>query len=551
MSNPGGLGYEEVTVEGDHSIRVRVRGRHMATALFVVVGLVTVVGARSAAAPASPLQTIPTLRIGASTPLSTLDSARTTEGLAFTVEGYGVESLVTIAPDGSVRPHLAKSVTQPSPVKYVYTLRKGIKFWDGNELTAADAANALNYYRYKGFHTSGAHGYPSVKSIVAKGRYQVVVTLKSADSTWQYTPAIFGWIFEKKFQAEHGADMGKPDVLVMGTGPWKFDSLDPTRRVVMSANPNYWGGKVPIQRLSVEFIPDQTSLALAYRAGQIDVAYVSDPRSFSATSGARITNVPQCGIIQLGLNTKLAPWRDVHVRRAAAYAISRNDLMAAAGITDTATPVYTLIHPVLLQSLAPKPAVDKLLKSVNQYRLNLDKARAEMRQSAFPNGVKSEIEIYNFQPYPQVMQVLAANLARVGIDVDVKVVPVAQWLATANGPHQNIPMNFTGHECTNPDPGSLLRQIVDSKNATTGRLNRSDYTNPKADALIDAGRKTSDRAKRFGIYSDLLSILSRDVPYIPLYSSKNFFALSPKFNYGKFNTYAPLDVQTMFATRPR
>jgi MarR-like DNA-binding transcriptional regulator SgrR of sgrS sRNA len=72
--------------------------------------------------------------------------------------------------------------------------------------------------------------FPTVKSITATGPYTVVVTLTHPDPSWQDVPATVGWpIFEKSFAEAHKGTLGNPGVLVEGTGPWEFDSLDPTK----------------------------------------------------------------------------------------------------------------------------------------------------------------------------------------------------------------------------------------------------------------------------------------------------------------------------------
>src|SRR5262249_25496414 len=65
-----------------------------------------------------------------------------------------LETLLKLGPSGQVQPDLAQSFSQPGPAVYVFHLRHGVKFWDGNELTAADVANALNFYRYPALTTS-------------------------------------------------------------------------------------------------------------------------------------------------------------------------------------------------------------------------------------------------------------------------------------------------------------------------------------------------------------------------------------------------------------
>src|SRR5262249_12228049 len=148
--------------------------------------------------------------------------------------------------------------------------------------------------------------------------------LKRPDPLWQYTPAVDGWIFEKAFQDSHRSTFGQPGTLVMGTGPWKFDSLDPTSSVELSANAHWWGGEVPIQHVSFKFFGDEQGVALAMRGGEIDLdPFVVGDKAFEATSTDKVVDIPSSGNAFFAMNTKKPPWDDVHVRRAAAYAIDK------------------------------------------------------------------------------------------------------------------------------------------------------------------------------------------------------------------------------------
>jgi len=510
--------------------------------LVVLATVVAAVGfaSGSAAAPVSDSdaqQTIPVVRVGISS-IPSLDITRSTLASIYWVAHLGLENLMKLDASGRPRPHLASSVRNPSPRTYEYTLRRGVKFWNGNELTAADVAHSLNYYRYREFPTSAQLGYPNVRSIKAAGRYKVVVTLKSRDALWQYTPATHGFIFEKKFQLTHGAAMGRPGVLTMGTGPWKFDSFDTTRGVELSANRNYWGGRVPIQRVSVKLLTGEQGLALALRAGEIDIApSIATAGAFEATSGVKVVDVHSCGPWYMAMNTKKPPWDDVHVRRAAAYAINKPGIIAAAGVRSQ--PIPTMLTPLALRSLASKAEVDKLLKSLPQYPFNLAKARAEMAQSKYRNGVPRTTfpAIAGLANFTGVAQGVAGMLEKIGINGEVKAMPVGQFVALGSGPKENIDTFASGLACQVADPGLFANTLLHSKRVKVGGVNRANYTNPAADALIDGAKKLSDPAERFAAYGKLLKILARDVPYVPLYTLSNGYALSRNFTFPGFHQF--------------
>lgn len=493
--------------------------------------------------------TIATLRVGLDASPSTVNPAM--EGQTFITDSMGLENLLRIGPNNSLQPWLAQSVTQPSPATYVYHLRHGVKFWDGNEMTAADVANALNYYRYPTSLMSAF--YTSVKNIKAVGRYAVWVTLKHPDARWKYVPALYGWIFEQKFQDAHKATMGQPGTLIMGTGPFEYDSIDPTSGIELSANPHYWGGPVKIQHISVKYIPDPTSLALAMRAGAIDVAPdISDVTAFNAAIGSAGKVVPStngaCGIQgPIEMNTKVAPWSDVHVRRAVAYAINRADIATAAGLPG-AIPLYTLISPPQLQLLASPAQVAKLLNSLPTYHFNLAKAKQELAQSAYPSGFSYTWGVTSLFGTQNIAEAIAGDLSKIGINITVKTVSFGAWFSEFAAPH-TAGINIFGFGCDNPDPALYPSTLLGDRSLQGARPeNFPQYNPPGMNALVQDGITTTNKAKRFAIYSKILQMLGTDVPYVPLVTSPSFAAVSNNLTWKGFGNFEvngdpwPLDI---------
>jgi peptide/nickel transport system substrate-binding protein len=508
---------------------VKVRFAAAVAALLAAAGLTACSG--TASAPASSA-TIPLLRIGLPWSQTTLDGTKNIN--ASWITGLGLETLVRFGPQGQVQPSLASSWAQTSPVTYVYHLRHDVRFWDGDPLTAADAAYSLNYDRAAGSQV--AFAFSSVKAITAPDRYTVLVTLRQPDASWQFVPAeINSEIFEKKFAQAHQGSFGKPGVLVMGSGPWVVNSLDPTTGARLTANPHWWGGKVPVQHIAITFYASETSEALAFRAGEIDLdPNIASPQSFAASSGAKLLVTPSCSNAFFGMNTHNPGWDDVHVRRAVAYALNRSDIIAANG--GYATPIYTVTPPQLLQTIASPAQISALLKSIPLYPYDLAKARQEMAQSAYPHGFSTTVQAYNYGTATDVFQVIAAELAKIGIRMQIKDMEVTAWQALETGPAAKRSTGFATGGCFNPDP-STYSDFLGSKNTQPGAWNIADYAPPAVDSLLDAGIATTDKSRRFAVYSRLFSRLQADVPYIGLFVSDTTIALSPKFTYAGFNQW--------------
>ncbi len=283
----------------------------------------------------------------------------------------------------------------------------------------------------------------------------------------------------------------------MGTGPWEVDGLDPTSGAQLSANPDWWGGKVPIQHISFRFFSSETSEALAMRAGEIDlVNNISDPRSFEATSGAKMLSATSCWTGYFAFNVESAPWDDVHVRRAVAYALNRTDIVAANG--GYAEPNYTFIPPMMLGTIASPAQVNGLLGSINLYPYSLAKAKAELAESAYPHGFSTTLLAYSYGNSLDIYQVIAADLGKIGIKAQVKVDTLPAWHVVEGGPPKQRSATFSQNGCDSPDPSWYTLEL-DSAGIQDGN-DLANYASPTIDHLIAVGDAATSPGKRFAAY---------------------------------------------------
>jgi peptide/nickel transport system substrate-binding protein len=512
-------------------MRLRLPAALAAAALALLAAgcSATTAAPQAAGAGGSIAATIPLLRIGDDAALSTLDTGTDEDN-----DVYGtLETLTKFGPGGQVEPSLASSVSQPNATTYVYHLRQGVKFWNGDPMTSADVVNALDYYSKPGSYVSSL--LVSVKSIIATNPDTVTVTLKypfapwSAEATGQFP------VFEKKFQQEHPATMGQPGTLIMGTGPWQIDSFDPTTGLELSANPHWWGGSVPIKHISVKLFASETSEALAFRGGEIDVASdVLNPRAFKSTSGGSIVSAPAFSEGYFGMNVNQPPWNNIHVRRAVAYSVNRSDIIAALG--NNAEPVTTFIPPSGLYRLGSQSQVTALVNGLPSYPYNLAKAKQELAQSPYPHGFTATTQTITFASYTPVNEAIAGDLAKIGINLKLKTIGFTQYLAFASGPKSAIGGLYATFNVQNPDPNAFPSEMLGGANIPSG-YNWADYDPPASDTLIKQAEAAQDNSQRLAIYGQLLNMLGTDVPYVPLYIQDYNVALSSNLTWPNYNVY--------------
>ncbi|MCQ8835595.1 ABC transporter substrate-binding protein [Streptomyces malaysiensis] len=463
---------------------------------------------------------IPQLKVGVIGKVPTLDP-KSNIGSGLYTNTLGLESLLRIGSNGRLEPWLATGYEQKSDKVYEYRLRKGVKFWDGSELTSDDVKYSWDHYRFDG--STRSRYFRNVADISTPDTYTVRVELKTPDGSWKYTPAMF-WsvIFQKKFAQEHKKSHGKPGTLLVATGPWKFDSLNPTSGMELSANPYYWGGKPPIGRISVKSYADDNSMALALRAGEIDLSpSIGSPKGFNATAGKNsVTTVAICATTLLSMPTKNAPWDDVHVRRAVAYGLDRKNIIASTQ-GRAGAPLQMLISPILMRPLGSKEEVDSALATIPVHDHDLGKAKAELAKSKVPNGFSGTF--VTPQSMAPTSEVIVDQLKKVGINLKLKSMTDTTWAALITGPADKRPMTIAETGACSPDP-SWDDIFLGKANTAVGGLNLANYTPPEVDKLLASGLTTNEPKKRLQIYTDLLRRLGKDLPYVPLYAEGNHYA---------------------------
>lgn len=422
-----------------------------------------------------------------------------------------LEPLLRIDENGDLQPWLAEGFEQISDTVWEYTLREGVKFWDGAELTADDVA--FSWMRLVNKEATNNQFFSVIDTVEAVDDHLVRVTLKEPNASWEFTPAlVYSVVYQRAHYEASAESYGQPGGLVMGTGAYTIDSFDPTTGLELSANPDYWGGEPPIARLSFKSFADDNSMGLALRAGEIDLApMVGDPAGFDAAAGGNsVTTVPTCSTAFVSMPTMTAPFDDVHVRRAVAHTLNRDDVIAATN-GRAGAPTDVMISPMVLQNLGTEAGVDAVLDALPSYDLDLDAARAELAQSSQPDGFETEIIVD--AAHATVAQVMAAQLAEVGIDVTVTTAGPVEYAALITGPEETRPFTFLEVGACTPDPS------WNNLFFTSGPgLNLAAWSSPEVDQLLADALLTTDGAERLSLYGELLQKVGDEVPYVPIYA---------------------------------
>jgi peptide/nickel transport system substrate-binding protein len=358
------------------------------------------------------------------------------------------EGPLAFADDLSLTPGVAESWQQVDDTTYQYVLRQGVTFGDGSPLTPADIVASFTYHMKPDAGSQLAAFFSSVDTVEATGDNEVTVKLKAPNVQFQYTPAhMAGFIFKKSQLDEFPEDIGTPEALPLGTGPYKLVEFTPAASVVLEARDDYWGPKPTAKRIVFTSIPDRQTRLLAMQNGDIDGTFdlaISDIDQWKALGNVDVITAPSLGVFMLTLDQSAPPFDDLHVRKAIAYAIDREGLVQAVlkGNGEAAT---ALNPPEMWAGVLPLDEVKAFYATLPTYSFDLEKAKAELAQSAHAAGFEIAVPGSTSDPYMiNILQSVSENLKQIGITVNVQEIDHNQWLA-GYFRHENLGMQIMAY----------------------------------------------------------------------------------------------------------
>ena len=332
-----------------------------------------------------------------------------------------LEGLTKINVNGSVTPLLAESWTMdPDGRSYTFKLKKGVKFHDGEAFDASDVKFSFERAKdEKSTNKAKKAVFDNIARIDTPDAYTVILTLNNADGNFLFrlgeNTAV---ILDPKSAAGTAT---KP----IGTGPFKFDDWKKGSSVTLAKWDGFRDAKsVKLQRVSFRFINDPAARVAALMAGDIDgVPRLDAPQAVKQLqSDPRFTVVigSTAGKGIMSINNRKKPFDDVRVRRALAYAIDRKAFIDG---------VLEGLGQPIGSHFAPTDA--GYVDLTAQYPYDPEKAKALLKEA----GVATPLNVTLTLPPPQYArkggEVLAAQLAKVGVVAKIENVEWAQWLGGA------------------------------------------------------------------------------------------------------------------------
>ncbi len=359
------------------------------------------------------------LVVGSQVAPPTLDPTVNAAAAIDEVVDYNVfQHLVELQPDGQVVPVLATSWTTSKGGKvYTFTIRKGVRFSNGDPMTPADVVFSLeNVIRHpKTFPYAADLG---ATSATAVGTDEVAVTLSSPSWSFLFNLASYaiGDVLDPRTVSKLATDP-------IGTGPYTVTGEVPNYSVTLGLNPYYWGTKPGVAGAEFRYFTNANAEDAALESGQIDVidnlaspqelsTFKSDPSKYVVVSG--LTN----GKVQLTINNAAGPLSSKLVRQAINMAISKKTIIdvAAAGLS----------VPIGTDTVPSDPYYIDLSKL---YPYDPAKAKQLLAKAGYPNGFSTTLTLPPYYYAQLAGPVVQSELGAIGIKVTIKNVQWPLWLS--------------------------------------------------------------------------------------------------------------------------
>ena len=418
----------------------------------------------------------------------------------------------------AVQPDLAESMpTTSSDGKTVTVkIRSGVKFHNGDALTSADVKYTFDRIIDPKNAAVARSFFGDVDTITAPDATTVVFNLKTPNAALiAYMAHPNTGIVSKKI-GEANADLSKKETAI-GSGPFKLAEWVPDNYMRFEANKDYYvSGQPYLDGIRINVVPDETAITAALRTKAADMAIVVDAkvaRTLRSESGVTLSAKPSLSYNLLFVNTKRAPFDNLKVRQAIAYAIDRKAIIDAVAFGEGE--VTGPIAPGLANYALPTSQYPLYTRDVAKAKQLLTEANVGpvsftmLTQTTEPAYAKD------------IAQLVQAQLAEIGVTMKIETLEFTQWVDRWLKADFDMAPGLNGG---GPDPDFyVFRYFTDD-----GNLNFvTSYKNPISSDAIKQARATTDVAKRKELYTTAQKELVNGVPFIWLYVGRDYNATLP------------------------
>ena len=439
------------------------------------------------------------------------------------------EGLVKPNSDGEMIPAVAeKYELSEDGTTYTFTLREGVKFHNGQTVTAEDVVYSINRCAAvpEGQEKPLVAAFSAVKSVEALDEKTVAVTIAQRDLEFisYMTAAIIP------------ADYENQDTAPVGTGPFRFVSRTPQQDFVMERFEDYWGAPAWLDKVTYKICENADALVMNLNGGSIDLcAHLTSAQASQLNQSFQVLEGTMNLVQAIYLNNQAKPFDNQLVRQALCYAIDRQGIMDMVA-DGHGTAVGSSIYPAFTKYFLPE--------LVDKYPHDVAKAKELLTQAGYPDGFDMTISVpNNYQPHMDTAEVVAEQLREAGINVTIQPVEWSTWLDTIYNGRQ-FQATVVGVDAANMTARAMLERFT----SDYGK-NFINYNNPAYDALFQQAINAQDEATQTDLYKQMETMLADTAANVYIQDLCDLVAMRQDLGGLKFYPIYVLDLSTVYLTQ--
>ncbi|TMQ22781.1 MAG: twin-arginine translocation signal domain-containing protein [Candidatus Rokuibacteriota bacterium] len=433
--------------------------------------------------------------------ISRLDPHYSTSSNDIRVSFNLFDNLTSRHPDGKLHPALATDWKLTAPTTWTFKLRPGVKYHNGDPFSSADAKFSIERTYSPTAKTMVATALSTIDRIEAPDATTLVVHTKKPDPLLPARLGFYGGqIVPKKYVESAGNDgfNAKP----VGTGPVRFVSWTKDDKLVCEANPDYWGGRIDMDRWTVRPIPETAPRIAALLKGEVDIITqlpADQEERVAGNATTRVTGALYAGLYVMAVNSKRPPLDNPLVKQALSHAIDREaivkELWRGRGIVPNGMVAKGDNH--FDSKLPPLP-------------YNPSAARDLLKKAGYKNEeIVIETTVAYLSNDKQMSEAIQGMWRDVGVNAKVEVI---EYSVRAE---KNREKSFKGVFWSDPtstlgDPDGMVWRLI-------GPGGPQDYwRHPRFDELGNAARFSVDEKFREASYREMEKIFLENFPWLPV-----------------------------------
>jgi peptide/nickel transport system substrate-binding protein len=411
----------------------------------------------------------------------------------------------------------AESIKQVDDTTIEFTLKPGIMFQqDYGELTAEDVKFSFERFNNppEGQEPATyAKDWGALDHVEVTGTHSGKIILKNAaPALWVIALSdVSGCIISKKAYEELGLE--KMKTMAIGAGPYVLAEWKPNESITLRADPNYIGPQPYFKEVVMRPIQESKTAQLAFRADEIHFTKLDDPAGAEALKddpSADIITLPSINYVWIGMNVEKAPLDDIKVRQAIRMAMDVDQAILA-GYNGTVERANALMAPGLVGYWKDAPV----------YQRDVEGAKKLLAEAGHADGISVRLTTLNQSQFVTAAQVIQANLAEAGINLELEVLDGGTFWSMGEGEAgENLELSlqqFGGKA----DPSFQTQWFVSDQ---VGEWNWQRWKSEDYDKLNAEAESTTDEAARAEAYIKMQQLMDESAAYVWLTHEVNMFA---------------------------